>query len=535
MNWRATIANSLWISSSVAALVKFQRAVRRPAETQRDLLHDLLARNAECEYGRAHGFDSIRSYKEFAQRVPMVDYDDLEPWIERIRRREFRLLTSEPTTHLIPTSGSTGRRKLIPFTNGLQQEFDAAIGAWIGDLARQHPGISRGPAYWSITPTTQSVELEPSVVPIGFADDASYLGGVKSWLVRAAMVVPNGLSQTANLEEFHYRTLLCLLRQRDLRLISIWHPSFLTLLLDAVPVHWEKLMTDLRRIRSSRARELERANPRQPETLWPKLRVISCWGDGHAELALGELRRRFPQVYIQPKGLLATEAFVTIPFAGQHPVAVRSHFFEFMDDAGQIHLLEDLREGESYEVIVTTAGGLWRYRLGDQVRVNGFVERTPSMRFMGRKGNISDLCGEKLSESFVATAIQKVTASMNPAPQFVTLAPEKRADGWHYTLFVEGELDDAIASTRLEQELRANPHYALCRELGQLQPLQVFQIADKGHETFLRFEMAAGKRLGNVKTSFLSQRSDWASFFIGQQALNSKETKISLARTWSGV
>jgi fumarylacetoacetase len=65
----------------------------------------------------------------------------------------------------------------------------------------------------------------------------------------------------------------------------------------------------------SRAKELKAADPRRPEILWPVLKVISCWGDGPAELACAELQRRFPRTLVQPKGLLATEAFVTIPFS----------------------------------------------------------------------------------------------------------------------------------------------------------------------------------------------------------------------------
>jgi len=483
---------------------------------QHTVLERLLRRNSESEFGRRHRFADIKDYATFARLVPLMTYEDLAPWIERIREGEQHLLTCEPVTHLIPTSGSSGARKLIPFTTGLQQEFDCAIGPWIANLAQQHPAILGGPAYWSLTPPTRPAQTESSAVPVGFADDASYLGGLKSWLVRAAMVSPQALDHGTPLEDFQYHTLLCLLRQRDLRLISIWHPSFLTLLLDALPGHWEQLIAKMQRTQSRRACELERANPNQPETLWPDLRVISCWGDGHAELVLADLRRRFPQTQIQPKGLLATEAFVTIPFDHARPVAVRSHFFEFIDEAGGIRLVHELREGKTYEVVVTTSGGLWRYRLGDQVQVDGFLGRTPSLRFLGRKGNVSDLCGEKLAESFVSAAIQKVIASMNAAPAFVLLAPEQYSTGWHYTLFLEGSLDETIASTRLDEELHANPHYALCRELGQLQPVRVYRIAGRGHETFLRREVAAGNRLGNVKASFLSQRAGWASHFAGR-------------------
>src|SRR5207245_667007 len=65
--------------------------------------------------------------------------------------------------------------------------------------------------------------------------------------------------------------------------------------------------------------------------VWPRLTLISCWADAAAARFLPELREIFPAVEIQPKGLLATEGFVSFPMA-DHPaaaLAVRCHFFEF--------------------------------------------------------------------------------------------------------------------------------------------------------------------------------------------------------------
>ena len=112
------------------------------------------------------------------------------------------------------------------------------------------------------------------------------------------------------------------------------------------------------------------ADPARPERLWPALRVISCWGSAVAALSLEDTRRRFPNTHLQPKGLLATEAFVTLPFRNQYPLATTSHFFEFLDEHGEAHTVEHLRAGNEYEVLVTNGGGLRRYRLGDRVPVS---------------------------------------------------------------------------------------------------------------------------------------------------------------------
>jgi hypothetical protein len=535
VNLKATIANSLWSVTNVPSYYRFRQALRHPEIVQQARLNAYLRQSAPTAFGRAHQFHLIHSYNNFTKQVPLMNYEDLEPWLERIRCGETNVLTSEPVTRLLPTSGSTGARKLIPFTAGLQSEFNAALGPWLVDLLRQSKAIAGGPAYWSITPVLADAQPEVSKIPIGFDADTAYLGGTRQRLAAAVMAVPPELRCIKDLAAFRYLTLLCLLRQRDLRLVSVWHPSFLSLLLDALPANWEELLADIHQgscqyaqslpphVRSAlrsnpqpqRARELRGLGPNHPAMLWPHLQIISCWGDASAELAAAGLPSIFPRAVTQPKGLLATEAIVTIPFAGQYPVAVQSHFFEFIDHTGAIFRAHELLVGPTYEVVVTTAGGLWRYRLRDLVEVTGFTDRTPSLRFLGRTGNVSDLFGEKLSETFVAQAIQATLSELKAKPKFVLLAPDQAEQGCRYTLYVEGRLPGTVAE-QLDRSLRRNPHYANCRDLGQLQPLQLFLINDHGHETYARREIAAGARLGDVKPAFLSRKPGWSALFPGE-------------------
>src|SRR5207248_2761280 len=96
----------------------------------------------------------------FARQIPLHSYDDLEPWTDRIRHGEKQVLTFEAVSHLIPTSGSSGGRKLIPFTAGLQREFNRAITPWITDLYFRHPAAAMGAAYWSISPAIEPENKE---------------------------------------------------------------------------------------------------------------------------------------------------------------------------------------------------------------------------------------------------------------------------------------------------------------------------------------------------------------------------------------
>lgn len=510
------------MGSNVPAYGRFRRALRHPQQAQFLKLRELLRKNTDTAFGQAHHFDTIRNYQEFVRRVPLSDYDSLEPWIARIREGEHRVLTNEPVTHLIPTSGSTGARKLIPFTAGLQREFNAAIGPWLVDLACQFPGLIGGRAYWSITPALGERKAEKSAVPIGFDADTAYLGGVRQKLAAAVLAPSPNLDHLKSIDEFRYETLLSLIRCRDLRLISIWHPSFLTLLLDELPRIWDELLNAL-----GSPKGLRNANPQQPKTIWPNLRLVSCWGDGAASLALPDLKRRFPNVLVQPKGLIATEAFGTLPFGEQHPLAVTSHFYEFIGSQGSLLALEQLREGSEYEIVVTTSGGLWRYRLGDRVVVDGFVARTPSLKFAGRRGNVSDRFGEKLSEEFVVSSLQEIFDGEPPC--FALLAPDEDEAGCRYTLYVEGR-PKPLWAERLDYALRRNPHYAYCRDLGQLLEPQIFLVNEGAFETYCRERTANGARLGEVKPSALSGVSGWSSAFAGAYIQPRRERNRTSAR-----
>jgi hypothetical protein len=447
---------------------------------------------------------------------------------------------------LEPTGGSSAAAKLIPYTTELQRQLRRAVAPWVCDLYGRRPRLALGSAYWSISPLgAQDRGEHASGIPVGFAEDAEYLGGGSRWLVERALAVPSLLRHLGDVDAFRYLTLLLLLARDDLTLISCWHPSFLTLLLDELPRWWERLLRDLERgsldaglaitpsLRAPlaarlrplprRAAALRRGDPTRPGGLWPRLGLISCWGDGHAALALADLAHRFPGVEIQPKGLLATEAAVTIPFSGRWPLAIRSHFFELLPSTApeRPRFAWELEAGETYSVVVTTGGGLYRYRLGDRVRVDGFVARTPSLRFLGKEGHVSDLFGEKLHEAFVGSALARACARVALAPRFALLAPAgegRYAAGGtaHYALYVESPdpLPHDLASV-LDDELAANPHYRLCRDLGQLARVSVVPVGPGATARYLERCRRDGQRLGDVKPLALSGRTGWGEALSG--------------------
>lgn len=227
--------------------------------------------------------------------------------------------------------------------------------------------------------------------------------------------------------------------------------------------------------------------------VWPRLKVISCWDSAFAKGDAGRLRRIFPSVEVEGKGLLATEGVVTIPWFGKHVAAVMSHTltFEAVDPvtsepvSGTAVGVERLEEGRRYSVVLTTGNGFVDYRLGDVVECVGFVGRTPCLKFMYRSGGVSDLRGEKLHPSFVGAVIGEL-GEQHGVPRFAVLTP--RADDVGYTLWWEpAEGGDVPFAAELERRLGECYYYANAVELGQLCPATVKLIHDglvKWCETF---------------------------------------------------
>jgi len=181
-------------------------------------------------------------------------------------------------------------------------------------------------------------------------------------------------------------------------------------------------------------------------------------------------------------------------------------------------MAHELEGGEIASVVVTTGGGLYRYRLEDRVAVDGFVGGTPSLRFLGKEGHVSDLCGEKLHESFVAGALARTFSALRISPRFALLAPGDDGGSPRYTLYLEpaellpSSVAERLAGT-LETELAANPHYRLCVSLGQLAPATVFFVEKDGAVRYLEHRREQGQRLGEVKPLALSRDGGWGMVF----------------------
>jgi hypothetical protein len=529
----AAVANLAALAAALPARRAFRAALDDPGRVQAAVLRRILEGAAGSAFAREHRLDPAGGIASFRRAVPPRTYDGHAPWIDRAAAGEPKVLTSAPVVRFQPSSGSSAASKLLPWTDPFSGEVRRAVAAWLADMAVRHPALLGGPAYWSLSPAGPARSATTGGIPVGFEDDAAYLGPVARRLAAWGMAVPGGVRHLADVDAWRRRTLLHLLRARELRLLSVWSPSFLQLLLAPLDRLLGELAGEVARGSPvsatalgplaglppdpARARELERAGP-DPRRLWPRLALVSCWTDGPSAEGAAALARRLDGIPVEGKGLIATEAVVSFPFGGERPLAVTSHFLELDMGDGEPRPVDALREGDVGSVLVTTGAGLWRYRLQDRVEVTGRLGRTPCIRFLGKEDQLCDRFGEKLHADHVGGVIARLRGELGIADGLAFLAPDEREGIPCYTLFAAARAAPPGISARLEAELGASFHYAHCVRLGQLAPARVFLVAGDGLAPFYAGCAALGLRLGDVKPSPLRREPGWARALPGRYA-----------------
>lgn len=445
---------------------------KSPAPAQRrpslDWLAAMLARNRSTEYLRTFGAPA--TLDEFRSRVPPCGYEDLAPWIARLHRTPDVLFAGKPAAYE-RTGGSSGGSKLIAYSREGLLDFQLSVGPWLtGTMARY--GIC-GSVYFSISPATRKPQVIGDI-PVGLPD-AAYLGEAAGSALQRRSAVPAAVGELTDVGSWRRATLRHLAGARDLELISVWSPTFLLRLLDDLPDAAQR---------------------------WPRLKLVSCWASGPSGKFADEVRRRLPHAEIQPKGLLSTEAVVTVPDETSRPALVEHGFWEFAD--GEELLLEDqLRPGDVYEVVATTASGLYRYRTGDSVRFDGMnPQGRPILEFTGRNSLACDLVGEKLTEAFAGNCLQSI-------PGYALLVPCIDPPG--YVLVCESPMGPAQARA-VERRLAGNPQYAYARRIGQLAPLRVM-VRSRASSVVERRLLSRGVRLADLKPLALRSETFWLPLF----------------------
>src|SRR5438105_3940568 len=382
-------------------LWQFAAACRRPRDVQETLLRQIVREQAETGFGRDHGFRSIRSPEDFRRQVPIANYDQLEPYIARVRRGDIRaLLSGERVLMFALTSGTTAARKTIPITPRYLADYRRGWNRWGLRALLDHQRISCSPI------------LQVAGDPEEFATEAGIPCGSLSGLtvrmqkriIRFLYTFPAAASAIRDHTAKQYVALRLSLA-RPVGMIVAPNPSTLASLARLLNDRKEELLRDLRdgtlsanlpisdsvraelapliKRRVRRARQLdaiaEKTGELWPRDAWPPDRMLlATWTGGSVGPYLRQLTRFYGETFVRDLGLLASEGRMSIPLndgTSSGVLDVTTHYFEFIPESEiespqpTVLAAHEVEEGKNYFLVPTTAAGLYRYDLRDLVRV----------------------------------------------------------------------------------------------------------------------------------------------------------------------
>jgi hypothetical protein len=288
--------------------------------------------------------------------------------------------------------------------------------------------------------------------------------------------------------------------------------------------------------RAKKLRKLLSNGQFKPKDVWPNLALICCWTRAAASFYLQDFPEFFPGVPVCDITYGASEGRGTVSITAQDQMlAIRSHFFEFLplvESGGRPLLCHELKTGDSYYILFTTAGGLYRYNINDIVKVVGWHNQTPLLEFQHKGGNISSFTGEKLTESQVTQAVQSAAADCSIRIRFFSVIPQFRPEP-HYQLWFEPEI--GCTAEQLEQLNRcfdkhlrlSNIEYEAKRDSNRLAETSVDPLRSGTYDELRKYLVSNGVPDAQVKISHLNPKKDILEFL--QENLIAQEKTSTLS------
>jgi GH3 auxin-responsive promoter len=495
----------------------FRKNLNNLEAVQRRKHQALMAAVATTPFAHKYDLSANTCWEDFSARVPVSGYSDWASDVEALRGTG-RAMINSPVTRFQPTSGSTSAIKWIPYTKQFLSELDGAIGPWLADMYRQFPRINRGSHYWSLSwlPTDMRDEGHAEL-----NDDMQLLSAGKRILAASTQAMSENVAMAPTSEGAAFASLVMLAADRHLAVMSVWSPTFALTMLEQLS-QWRESVADCldRGDWGNRQSELGFLNcPRNViqarllrdwdgilsadffSILWPDLALVSAWDTASASRWANVLQQYLPQASFQGKGLWATEGVVTIPYAGQYLLAYQSHVYEFEDlDSGVVMPCWSLHEGQRVAPVISTGSGFMRYRMGDELRVSGFIGQVPTLTFLGREDGV-DLVGEKLSTMTALNLLDTLADRFQVnTVSLIALEQSNRAGRPGYIVLLEEAQDYSVDSLEdtAESILLEHFHYRLARSLNQLAPVRVVCGEDM-RDFYLQQCRLRGMIEGNIK------------------------------------
>ena len=361
-----------------------------PMQCQEEFVSRLVRENAKTAFGRDHGFEHIHNLDEYRRYVHLTSYKDYSAYIERIANGERNVLTAYLTDYLSPLDGY----KLLPLSRwGIQTYHDYGFSAGFF-VAGNHGLLTDGMV---LNLVDNRIERLPSGVYKG-----NMLGRLlvkRDFDYDQVYVIPVDVANASNRTDILYLQALFALKQQFISIAICDQHDKMIELLRYIEKHWPRLTEDIEHgnpyikgdpERAHAIREIMEAHhigTQMVDQLWPGLHCMMIY-DVDRLSASFELLRTYcgSQMHFvftgisSPIGTFSTTLHLDDPQTVLIPDSV---FYEFKPkEANNYNLLQTLDQleiGRSYELVVSTLSGLYRYKTQKNILVVGRYHDTPTV------------------------------------------------------------------------------------------------------------------------------------------------------------
>lgn len=505
----------------LAVLKEFMEETKRPMELTTELLMKLLDDNKDTEYGKKYDFANIHTIEDYQKKVPVVTYDDLAPYLERMMEGERNLLTAYKYDHFNETSGTVGAPKVVPMTDEQSEVFARYNNLLMYGIMRDQLDESwmDGRGFCTSSGTCKTL---PSGLTVGEASAkmADYIKGGKDALdamIRSIYTSPlEGLNPEPGVDTKYVHTRFALM-DREVRGIVTGFYSVIVLFLRYIEDNFDLLIRDIEtgtisdeidmpdEVRESLLKKIEPMPERAKELreafkdgvsepwvkkVWPHFMYMTGAGGDGFEVYDRLLKEHYTGEGISNiySGVTASEGLWSVP-AGVNDfdsiMAPRAAFVEFLpveagDDFTQCVTMDKLEEGRIYELIITNLSGFWRYRMSDAIIVTGFCNKTPKVQFMYRVNRTINLAEEKTTEKALQITVENACKEMGIDMADFSVYPNTDITPNRYDFLIEPlheitKFDmEALKESIFKHLCDANPVYFDCYDDDWLAKPEVF-------------------------------------------------------------
>jgi len=365
--------------------------IDHPHETQRGVLFSQLFIAEDTEYGKKYGFKSISSIEDFQNKVPVVSYEDFEPYIERTRRGEPNIIWKGNIKHFAKSSGTTNAKsKFIPITDASLEDCHYKAGKdLISIYVNNHP---------------ESELFQHKNLRLGGSSEISQNLGTKFGDLSAILIenlpywveIINTPSKKVSLMgewESKLDAIIAEVKKQDVGSLT-GVPSWMMVLL-------QKLLKEV---------ELESISE-----IWPNIEVFF-----HGGISFVPYREQYKKIIGKNINYYeiynASEGFFGIQDRSEADDMLLmldyGIFYEFIpmddfhkSDSPKAITLDSVKVGKNYAMLITTNGGLWRYLIGDTIK---FTSISPyRIKISGRTKHYINAFGEELMIDNVEMALKQ--------------------------------------------------------------------------------------------------------------------------------